>query len=359
VKQLAAVFVAAVLLAGSLAADRIAFIVGTGDERRIEHATNVRVTAWSAREVTYTGEDRRSNSIQHRNVFTLDRSGGSMSRELSRAIERIGADADAALELLAQVVESGSALDREEAGYWRLRILVDRAGASEAARNRAITEHQNYLRTYRAGYFAREVYTGLEELQRRAGRMDDARATLRSMSEAEGSMQRQAQQLLGELEAGAGNWQAAVTAFQAARNAATREQNKSGQYLAQAWEGWCRQRGEMSGARELLQAIVEDRAFEDPFSDDDDFALAIAYLALGDLHFDRGDFESAYNAYIRGAYHNWWIQSPREAHCLVRAFQCASNLEDGEGEWRQRRVALRSALASNFPRELQRLEQQR
>jgi hypothetical protein len=359
VKQLAAIFVAAVMLAGSLAADRVAHITGSGDERRIEHLTEGSVTAWSAREVTFTGADRRSTTILHRNVFTVDRNGGTMSRELSRAIERIGTDADEALGLLGQVVESGSALDREEAGFWRLQIHMDRAGASTAALNQAITQIQSYLRSYRAGYFARDAYTWLQELQRRAGKLDDARATLRNMSEADASMQRQAQQLLGELEAGAANWEAAVRAFQTARTAATRDQYKAGQYLAQAWEGWCRQGGELGGARELLDAIVEDRDFEDPFSESDDFALAVAYMALGDLHFDRGDHENAYNAYIRGAYHNWWVQSPREAHCLGRAFQCARQLEDGEGEWRQRRIALRAALASNFPRELQRIEQPR
>jgi len=360
VKQLVAIALTAVMLAGALAADRISHITGTGDNRRVEHLEDISVTSWSASQVQYRTAAGQTGSIQHRNIFSLTRAGGTMHRSLANAIELVGADPQRALTELGRIVESGNNLDKEEAGFWRLAVFADDAGSGAQALNRAITESQNYLRTYRAGYFARDVYRSLSQMQRRAGRPQDARATLRSMSEADNALQREANLWLGELEAGDGKWEDAVRAFQASKSAAQRDQNKSGQYLAQAWEGLSLlRRGDAAAARAALEPIVADSGFEDPFTGDADTAMAVAFMAMGDVHFEAGNLERAYNAYIRGAYHNFWIESPREGYCLAQAFACARRLEATDEKWRPRREHLRTALAVNYPRELQRVEQQR
>jgi tetratricopeptide (TPR) repeat protein len=360
VKQLVAITFMTVLVAGTLAAaDRIAHVVGTGDNRRIETLRDITVTGWSAQEVQYRGAGGSTGSVQTRNVLTLERNRGSMNRGLSDAILLVGSEPEQALERLNAIIadSSISAIDREEAGFWRLQVYVERAGASGAALTAAIRESQGYLRQHRTGFFARDVNSALYNMQLRAGNASDARTTLRNMSEASPALRREANQWLGELEANAGNWEQALRAFQAARSAAQRDQNKSGEYLAQAWEGWSLHRnGESSSARSTLETITADREFEDPFSSDGDVAMAIAFMALGDVHFDAGNFERAYNAYIRGAYHNFWIESPREGYCLAQAFTCARRLEGSDAKWRTRRESLRTALAVNFPRELQRVE---
>ncbi len=365
-RSLPAVMALAVLLSGALFADSIIYIKSTGQSREQALIENVTITAWSASRVEYRGEGGRAQTVPAIDVVTINRTAPGMSNELSRAIENLAADPAAARESLARIASTGNALDKEEAAYWRARSLANESNGSAGNIAAAITELQNYLRAYKAGFFAREIYATQAELQQRAKRTADARATLKAMIAADAALVREGNQLLGQFELNEGKINDAITAFQAARAQAGRDRYKAGEYLAQAWEGWAtaQKEGAEAAARTLLAAVIADEKFEDNTTLDDEIALSVAWPALGDIRYEAGDFSKAYDAYIKAGYYSWWTQGTREGYSIGRAYLCArkqeaaESREEAKASWKARRDKLRTALALGFPQELQRVEKE-
>lgn len=346
------------LFAGYLHADRITFYKQSGSQVSAEVLDQVTITEWSAAEVKYRTADNKTGTVSHSDLISLDRMYGSQSQALTSALQQLGADTASALDGLEQVAENGSNLDKEEARFMIAELLYNEAAAGSDARiNRAIQAYQNYTGSYPKGYFARDAYRRLAELQQRAGRVGDARSTLSSMAKADASLRTRGSQLLGELEAGQGRWKQAISAFKDAKSGAKGEKNKNAEYLAQAWEGLCTLKdGNTAAAKALLEPITKDNNFDDPNSIDDEVALGVAYRALGDVHLDTEAWEVAYDAYVKGAYYSWWTQGRNEGYCLAQGYLCAKKLEGTGEKWKNRRSKLRSALALGYPRELQRVE---
>lgn len=183
-----AVALLAVLFAGALCADSIIHYTGNGAERKVATLNDVTVTAWSVKSVEYRASGGGTGSIPAADVISLHRTPPGMSRELARAIELAGANPEAGKAELTKLTATGSALDREEAAYWRARTSATQAVANGAALERAITDLQAYLTAHRAGYFSREVYPLLAEHQRRAGKPADARTTYGRMIAADATL---------------------------------------------------------------------------------------------------------------------------------------------------------------------------
>lgn len=354
-----AVALLALLFAGALCADSIFYYRGSGAERKVDPLNDVTVTGWNAKSVEYRNAEGGTGSVPTADVVSLHRTQPGMSRELARAIELAGNDPEAGKAELTKLTTTGSAIDREEAAYWRARTSAGQAVANGAALERAIGDLQAYLTAYRAGYFSREVYAMLAEHQLRANKTADARATYGRMIAADPTLASRGNQLLGELEAANSRWDEALAAFKTGKQAASRDRNKNAEYLAQAWEGWVTlKKGDDAAGRTLLEAIVNDEAYDDPLTDEDDVIYSVAYPALADAYFKASSFERAYDAYLKGAYYVWWTQGTREGYCLGQAFLCARELESSDPKWRERRNKLRTALAMGFPKELQRVEKE-
>jgi tetratricopeptide (TPR) repeat protein len=344
------------LLASSAFADRIAYLRGTGAERAPQIVDEVTITAWNAATVTYRNKENRQFSVSARDVISIDRRGGSMSRDMAQAMDAMGRDAQAARAALRRVAEQGNALDKEQAQWLLAQLALEDAQADPARRPAAIAAVQGYTRAYAGGYFARDAWRSLSDLQRAARQVDAARETLRAMGQASAALVREAHQLTGELEASQGRWEPAIAAFRAAEQAAAGDRNA--EYLARAWRAWSLKENKQGNeARALVDQITGDESFEDPESLEDELALAIAFPVLGDLLYEAGSVERAYDAYIKGAYYAWWSGASREGYCLGRAFLCARNLEATGEVWRGRREALHRALQQGFPRELRAIEQ--
>jgi tetratricopeptide (TPR) repeat protein len=357
VKQLA-LFTLALLFAGTLCADSITHFKGSGNARSVETLHNVTITAWNAARVEYRTVEGQTANLPTADVISVNRTPPGMSRELTEAIRLVGSNPEAAKERLATLTTAGTPVNREEAAYWRARIAMNEAAANPRVADRVINELRAYLRAYKAGYFAREIYAAVANLQKQTNKLDDARATLREMIAADPALAREGNQLLGELEAEQARWAQAIAAFQQAKQLAARDRNKNMEYLAQAWEGACMLRsGDAAAARRLLEEITKNEAFNDPLSDDDDLVRSVAYPALGDLHYQAEEFEQAFYAYRRGAFYSWWVQGTNEGYCLGRAYLSARKLEGKDEKWKERSSRLRTALAMGFPRELQRIEQ--
>lgn len=347
------------LCAAGLYADRVMYIT-SGAEPSVVTARDATVTSWSASELRFRNAEGGSVTVDHRRVVSVDRTGGTMSDALGRAMSQMGTDPEGALATLQDVSRNAEGLDKEEATYRIAKLYDEAAAADESATARAVNAYDSYLDTYPDGYFAREAYRRLADFRLRAEQVDAARRTFRDMAGADASMRREANQWLGELEAGLGNWKPAINAFKSAKNAAGTD--KIGQYLARAWEGLCTLKdGDADGAEALLQPIVDDDNFDDPISGDDEIVLAVAHRSLGDLHKAREDWSDAYDAYVKGAYYSWWTQGSNEGYCLAEAYVCAGRLESleddsSEVDWGDRRSKLRTALAVGYPRELRRVD---
>jgi tetratricopeptide (TPR) repeat protein len=339
----------ATLVAGSLHADRITYLSGTGAAAKLEVADRATITAWSAAKVDFETDAKQRVSVKYSEIISLDRTGGTMSKEFSAALDMIGSDQTAAIAELAKLSEAGNALDREEALYIRAQLLEADSIARPAARATAISAYQTYVQRHKAGYFARDVYTRLARLQNE----NDGRATLRALAGADASLRRFGNQKLGEHEAYFGKFPAAITAFQAAASAAKDDRDRNNEVLAQAWEAWCQiKNGNAANATTTLVAITSDDKFDDANSSDDEIALAIAFNALGDAYFASGNFEKGYDAYVKGAYYAWWIGGTTEGQCIARAYVCAKKLDGTDPKWRKRRDKLRTALVVGFPARL-------
>jgi tetratricopeptide (TPR) repeat protein len=342
------------LLAGTVRADNITYIERAGGKVAIKMEDGVSVKSWSASRVEFENRDKKTVSVNTGDVLSLDRLGGTMGKDLQRALDMIGANPQGAIEALAAVASGGSALDKEEATYIRAQLLENESAATGRT-GPAINAYKDYVKNWKAGYFARDVYPRLAHMQPE----NDARATLNSMIRADKSLERLGNQLLGQLEARAGKFPAAISAFKAAQAAARNDKDKNNEALAKAWEGMCTVAdGKTAAGRALLEQVTEDESLDDPDSTDDELALAVAYPALGDAHFAGGAYQKAYDAYIKGAYYAWWTGGDREGHCLGRAFLCAKRLESTGERWKKRREKLRSALALGFPRVLQEVEKE-
>lgn len=352
-----AVALCSTLLAGALHADRITYVKRAGGKVSIESIDGLTVTSWNSKEVSYSDADKKSGTVPRRDIVTLTRETSS-SNALSEAAGMVGSDPAKAAARLAPLTGTGTALDKEEAQYLLAMLWAGEVSRDPGAATNATRELTKYLQSYKAGYFAALVYQELAALQRQAKKPDDARRTYQNMIGADASLARQGNQWLGELEADQGKWQAAITAFGAAKAAATRDGDKNGEYLAMAWDGWCNlKNNNAAGARATLEAVTGDEKFDDPASSDDEVALSVAYPALGDAYFEGGNFQKAYDAYIKGAYYSWWTSGNREGHCVGQAFLCAKKLEPtDEAKWKPRRENLRTVLALAYPRELQRVE---
>ncbi len=343
------------LFAGAASADTIIYNKQAATGREQARLANVTVTAWSASKVEYKTEEGRSGSLPSAEVVTISRNTPGISDQLINAIGLAGSDPQAAKAALGRVAASGNALDKEEALYWIARIAVSEA--SDGGAGAAITECQNYLKSYKAGYFAREVYRSLGEVQQRAKRTGDARNTYKAMANADNALAREAHQMLGQLEAAEGNWKEAISAFDQAKTRARSDGYKAGEYLAQAWQGAATAKnGDANAAKTLLEGVTNGEAFEDATTFDDENALAIAYPALGDVLFGKETFDKAYDAYIKAAYYAWWTGGTGEGRSIGGAYKCARKLETTSDMWKKRKDKLRTALALGFPQELQRAE---
>lgn len=351
-----AVMLCGTLLAGALHADRITFINRAASKVSIDNLGDVTVTGWNAKEVSYTTADKKTGTVARRLIVSLTRETSS-SAALTEAASLIGANPEEAAKQLASLTGTGSALDKEEAQYLLAMLWVKEMAGDAALGTNASRELAKYLQTYKAGYFAAQVYQEQAYMQRASKKNDDARRTYQAMIAADTSLARQGNQWLGELEAELGRWKEAIAAFAGAKTAATRDGDKNGEYLAMAWDGWCQlMNNNAAGARTTLEAVTGDDKFDDPASGDDEVALSVAYPALGDAYFEGGNFQKAYDAYIKGAYYAWWTSGNREGHCLGQAFLCAKKLESTDEKWKKRRESLRTVLAMGYPRELQRVE---
>ena len=343
-----------ILLAGALHADTITYISGSGAKAEVKIADNATVKSWDASQVVFEGSDKKSVTVAYKDVISVDRMYGSMSKELQNALDMIGADPQGAMDMLQAVASNGNSLDKEEATYIRAQLL-DNEAAATGSTGPAISAYKDYVKSWKGGYFARDVYTRLSSMQSEK----DARATLSGMIRADKSLERLGNQLLGELEARAGKYPAAIKAFQAAQNAARAEKNKNTEAIAKAWEGMCTvANGNAAGGKAILEAVTGDESLDDPDSGEDEAALATAFPALGDAHYASDAYQKAYDAYIKGAYYAWWTGGSREGHCLGRAYLCAKKLEGTGEKWKKRKEKLRTALALGFPKVLQDVEKE-
>jgi tetratricopeptide (TPR) repeat protein len=357
IRQIAAVALVTVLFACIASADTITYNKQGPTGREQARLDKVTVTTWSAAKVEYRTEEGRPGTLASADVVTINRDAPGMSDQLTKAIGLAGSDPQAAKAALGRVAASGNALDKEEASYWIARIAVNEASTGEGAAGAAITECQNYLKSYKSGYFAREVYRSLGEVQQRAKRAADARNTYKAMAGADNALAREGYQLLGQLEAAEAKWQDAISAFDQAKTRARSDGYKAGEYLAQAWQGAVTAKNnDPNGAKTLLEGVTSGEAFEDATTFDDENALAVAYPALGDVLFAKEDFAKAYDAYIKAAYYAWWTAGTGEGRSIGGAYKCARKLESGDEKWKKRKDKLRTALALGFPQELQRAE---
>lgn len=353
----AALALFATLFAGALCADRISYWKGAGAKRTVDTLDGVTVTGWNAKAVAYKTADNKTGSVDTVAVISLDRKGGSMSKDLETAINLIAEDAGSAADQLGQLAGKGNDLDKEEAMYRRAGIYGTEARASNKANAvaAAINEYNAYVNRYKAGFFAREAYTTLVSFQRRAKKDADARAVLKGMINADPSLQRLGNQKLGELEAAVGDWKAAISAFKSAEGGSG--DDKNAKYLAIAWQGFATLKGgDAAAARPLLESVTGDDSFQDDTSLDDEAALAVAYPALGDVYWDGGNYQKAYDNYVMGAYYVWWNAGDNEGYCLGQACACARKLQGTDAKWKDRAEKLKTALAVGFPRELQRID---
>lgn len=350
--RLVLVLLVASTFSGALLADRVTYWKASGDKRTAESLDEVTVTAWSAREVSCKPATGAVVKIETASIITVSRAdtGGSMGAELMAALETAGRNVAAAKEALLAASGKGSELDREEALFRRAELYETEA-RSGGGRADAMREFQAYITRYKAGFFARDAYTTLAEFQVAAGKTADARTTLKSMIGADSSLLRLGNQKLGELEADAKDWKAALTAFKAAEGASNG--NRNARYLAMAWQGAVLQKsGDNNAAKDLLEKVTGDDAFEDETSEEDESALGVAWPALAEALYASGSLEKAYNAYVQGAYYVWWNQGTNEGACLRQACICAKKLQSGDEKWKARYEKLRATLASGYPKEI-------
>lgn len=357
--RLAFVAFTAMLLAGALHADRVTYIVGSGARAEVKFEDKAEITAWSASKVSFKAGGK-DVTINYADVISIDRQGGTMSAALSAALDSAGADAIGAAEELLKIMSSGTDLDKQEAAIYRAQILDSESAADPGLAAEAIKAYNAYISGWKAGFFAREAYRGLAAIQERSasnGGVSAARATLTKMISADSVLAREGNQLLGELEEAAGKWADAIRAFKAAQTAAGTDTNNK--YLAMAWEGRATLKGgNAAGAKTLLETVVNDPNFDDPNTTVDENALGVAYPALGDMHYEAGSHQKAYDAYIKGAYYAWWTGAGLEGHCLGYAYLCAKKLEISDAKWTTRKDKLRTALAVGFPRVLAEVEKE-
>lgn len=354
-KRIALVAFAAVGFAGGLFADVIVFWKGSGSSRQSDAARDVSVTAWNAKSVSYKAGDK-TGSVAVADLISLDRSGGTKSQDLADALDLLGSDPAAGMDALAGIVAKGNELDKEEAQYLRAQTCFNAAADQSNMLAQAIAEHDAYVKKYKAGYFARDMYTQLADLQYRARKDADARATLKAMAGADPVLARLGHQKLGELECRAGQWKAAIPAFKSANSAAG--DDKTGKYVAMAWEGMATMKaGDAAAAKTLLELVTSDEGFDDESTTEDEAALAVAYPALGDAHFASGNFQKAYDSFVLAGYYQWWNGGNQEGYCLAQAYLCAKKLESTDEKWKQRADKLQQILAAGYPRELQRVSQ--
>ncbi|MCA8911618.1 MAG: hypothetical protein KDB82_07925 [Planctomycetes bacterium] len=342
----------AVLMAGALHADKIAYI----SKAEVKHEDSVTITDWSASKVTFKKGDA-TVSVDYKDVISLDRHYGTMSGALSDALELVGSDPQGAIDALEQVAQSGESLDKEEASIIRAQLLDNESAADSRVAPAAIKAYSTYLSNWKSGYFAREAYRGLAALQENGNQDGAARTTLKNMIKADSSMQREGNQLLGEFEARKAKWSDAITAFKNAQSAAKTDRDPNNEALAKAWEGWMTLKaGNAAGAKTLLESVTTDDKLDDSDTTTDEVALSIAFPALGDAHMDAGNYQKAYDAYVKGAYYAWWSAGSQEGRCLGQAYVCAKKLEGTDDKWKTRKDKLRTALALGFPRILQDVE---
>jgi hypothetical protein len=348
-----AVMLTGTLLASALHADKVNYVVGTGDKAQVKFEDKATITSWNAASVKFKGADGKEISVSYADIISIDRRGGTMSPELADTLDNAGADPIAAAEELAAIAAEGNDLDKQEASIYRAQILDSESAADSSLATEAIAAYNAYINGWKAGYFAREAYRGLAALQK----VGEARTTLNKMINADKALEREGNQLLGQLEASAAKWNDAISAFKKAQTAAGTDINNK--YLAMAWEGWMTLKGGNSaGAKTLLETVVNDPNFDDPNTTIDENALGVAYPALGDLQYEAGAYQKAYDAYIRGAYYAWWTGGDLEGHCLGYAFLCAKNLEGTDAKWTARKDKLRTALALGFPKVLTEVEKE-
>jgi tetratricopeptide (TPR) repeat protein len=344
-----------VLLAGSLCADTIVYYKSGPRGREMQSLSEATVTGWSASKVDYKDKDGKAGSLVSRDVLSIQRS----SKDLSKAVELLASKRDDAMAMLRALATGGSALDKEEATYWTARTLAGEANGNARAINDAISAAQTYVKNYKSGFFAREMYRTVADLQARSRSANGARSTLKAMIGADAALAREGNQLLGQLEYEQGKIPEAIGAFQTAKSLALRERDKNGEYLAQAWEGLATvKKGDANAARAMLESVTGDESFEDNSSGDDEMALAIAYPALGDAYVALGNHQKAYDAFISGAYYAWWTQDSRaqEGYSLGEAYKCAKKLEGVDEKWKARKKKLHTALALGFPLVLQKVD---
>lgn len=342
------------LLAGALHADKVNYIVGSGDKAQVKYDDKAVVTSWTAAGIKFKGTDGKEVSVNYTDIISIDRRGGTMSTDLEYALDDASVDPLAAADGLLALSTAGTDLDRQEAAISRAQILEGESAADKNLAAEAIKAYNFYVTTWKAGYFAREAYRSLAGLQKIA----DARTTLGKMIAADKVLEREGNQLLGQLEAEAGKWGDAIAAFKKAQTAAGTDVNNK--YLAMAWEGWMTLKGgNAAGAKTLLETVINDPNFDDPNTSVDENALGIAYPALGDVHYESGAHQKAYDAYIKGAYYAWWTGGALEGHCLGQAYRCAKKLEGTDAaKWTPRKDKLRTALAVGFPRTLAEVEKE-
>ncbi|MBE7492861.1 MAG: hypothetical protein HS108_14055 [Planctomycetes bacterium] len=350
-RHTAVVAMLALVLAGSLAADRIQYLKRAGGKTTVETVDEVNITAWNAKAVTYQTADRKTGSIDTSTVLSLTRS-TTMSRDLASALGSLSTDPESAVKALNEIASRGNDLDKEEALFRK----ADYFGTEARTTNRApayaqaVSEYSAYVNRYKAGFFAREAYTALSAAQQWQKKPADARATLRNMISADPVLQRLGNQKLGELEVRNGDWNAALTALKAAENASG--DDKVAKYTAMAWQGLALLRkGDAAAARAILETVTNDETFQDD-GNDDEAALAVAYPALGEAYFAAGNFQKAYDAYILAGYYVWWNQGDNEGKCLAQAYICAKKLSGTDEKWKKRAEKLKAALAIGFPKEL-------
>lgn len=347
-----ALLVTASLFSGALSADRITYWKSSGGKRAAETAEKVVVQGWNAREVTYRTADGKSVKVDTASVIAVMRTvgeGGSMGKELQDAMELGGKDATAAREALAAVASKGAGLDKEEALFRRAESF---GGGSTAE---AIREYQAYTSAYKGGFFARDAWTTLADLQVDAGKAADARATLRAMIAADTALAQMGNQKLGELEVRARDLKAALAAFKAAE--ATAGDDRNAKYLAMACQGDVMQRsGDNNGAKDLLEKVTGDESFEDETSNSDERALGAAWPALAQVYYETGNFEKAYSAFVVGAYYVWWNQGSSEGFCLRQACICAKKLQSSDEKWKSRYDKLYATLTMGYPKEVQEVD---
>ena len=343
----------ALLLAASLSADNINFVKA---DKTIDSKTNVKIKSWSWAQVDWVSHDGKSSgSIKRRQLVSITRTrttSGTMGKELSSAIDQLGTDPAGAQETLLRVAGAGSALDKEEATFL-LGVLAAQEATNRAGRAAAISGFSAYVKAYASGNFAKEAYTQLASLQRWNRDASGARRTLQKMVKVGLGLDVMGSQLLGELEFDQKKYAAAISAFKAAGKAAGN--NKNLKYKANAWQGLSLlKKGDVASAKSVLEPIVADKDFEDPESNDDDLALAVAYPALGDIYFAQKTYAKAYDSYILGGFHAWWIGGTQEGYCLSQAWRCTKRLTTSGKKWTNREKKLKESLQTNYPSELKR-----